>query len=329
MNSETNHSKYMPQGATVAPETTAAVNPDVIPAFHHHRSIRACVFDGWRVFALAPKRFLAQLLPYALLVGAALAYLLYAVVDFCARTLVPAHFYLSEGQEAESVWQLYSPQTSDYAHLGIALLVAVVICFVAKAALWEQIKVFKQTGALPTRGLLLPKKSLWLRCFRLFAWNALLFLAWLLPSALIGAVAWLTDLPWLSLLALPIALVLMAIGTPGRVAFMVGDTPFKQALATTWQKGARHCGGYIIVILITAIPLLALAAALLLPYASIPFACFADAVNVELGEASGLPEHFAALHIGVATIALCGTAFISTFQTWALAFKAANALEQK
>ncbi len=329
MTADNNHAKYMPQNGEAPREAAEAEPADVLPPFHHRRSIRACVYDGWRAFALKPGRSLTRLLPYALLAGAGLAFLVHAVVDFCARTLVPAHFYLSEGQKAEEVWKLYAPQTADYLHLAIAAGIAAIACFVAKGALWEQIKTFKQTGELPNRRLLLPDKSLLTTTGRVFAWNALFLLATLLPSALIGGIAWLTDLPYLCLLIIPVALVLTAMSVPGRVAWTVEGMTFRQSLATTWQKGGRHCGGYIIVILITAIPLLALTAAMLLPYASIPFACFADAVNVELGEVSGLPEYFTAIHIGIATVALCGTAFISTFQTWALAFKAANALGQE
>ncbi len=310
------------QRELAADAAVAAQTPDTVLPLDHRRGIRACVLDGWRIFALSPGRFLLQLLPYALLAAAGVAWFVTAAVELCARTVVPARLYLSDADDNAAVWEVFAPQTADWLALLVAFAVAVLSCFLAKGALWEQIRTFSKTATLPRKFLLLPTLPLLKTTGRVLLWNVLFFLITLLPVALIVGVAWLTDFYYLCLLIAPVAIVLTAMGVPGRVAWMLGESPLMGALRTVWREGVRHCGGYIIVTILTAIPLLTVCMALTLPYFSLPFAIFADAETVELGAVSGLPAYFPYVHFGVAAVSLLFALFVSTFQTWSLVFKA-------
>ncbi len=291
--------------------------------FWHQRGLRACILDSWQVFASRPWRYLLQLLPGAALAGAGLAWLAWSITKIVATFVIPARLYIAAGNEKSQVWAYLHPQFADFVLPIVSLIVAVACCFAGKGLLWEQIARYATTGRLQEKKFI-AGKSMAKMTGRVLSYNMTVFAASLVPVAIIIVCSEWMQIRYLYLLMVPILLFVFPTAVPGRVASLVNGDRLIDSLKFTWKDGIRHWGGYFIVTLLTAIPLVAAGAAVLLPYAPYSLGTLADAENIVLGEHSGLPEYYTALNL--VTAFLCFTAFtlLTTLQTWTLALKGAG-----
>ncbi len=307
---------------TATPETdgTMAV-PDTIAPFHTRRSLRACIADGWRIFALRPGTWLKQLFPAALMAGTGWTLLLWATFRLFTGHILPAMLYIQSGHDAGTVRAHFTPTLSQGAAFAVFVAIGLLLVCFAKGLLWEQIRHFCLTGSLQEKGLLLPGK----KNFRLFkaylAFSSAIAAVFLLPTALIGGLSAWSGTGYPMLIMLPIGLFVSVIAVPGRAAHLAGDKTPVQAFREMQHSGLRHWGGYFLVMLLTAIPLTATIAAFALPFITLLLAGFADTASTETGEVSGLPSYFTALFFATSITAVTLSFLVSALQSWALALK--------
>lgn len=320
---KTNFNDNAPAPLTGEQTADASTPVDVISPFYGQRSLRGCVADGWRVFALKPKTYLAGLLPGALLAGVGLALIWTMVCRFCTEFLLPIRIYLQAGYTNDEAWQQFGPLTTDYVLGAAACLVGLLALLVGRACVWAQIGHYARTNSLPSLRTLLRPKSIAAHCGRLLVYNVLTGLVLLLLAVPFSLLA-VSGSEWWLLAVLPFWVFVLALAVPGRNAYLLAQGSLKTALKSGLREGWHHWGGYFLIMLLTAIPLLVAAAVLLLPLAPVTLAEFANVVNLLTNEPSGMPLYAQWTGRVLAVIGFAGTFLVGTLQTWSLAFKAAT-----
>lgn len=306
-------------GSTIeTEEEIIADDRDAIAPLGYHRGIRGCLKDGWRIFALGARRYLVQLLPAAAVVGIGSCLLFHFLVQYYADHIAPALFLMRAGVDASLVWQQAVPGTSDIV-TAVGLLLLYIICAGAgRASLWTQIQLFASDGALPKKKWIVSRR-VWLPSFvRCLCYNAVVAVAFLIVTAIVGGIAYATSWWYALLFLLPIGLFLMVLAIPGRTAFVMGAT-WRNAFSLVRHEGFRRFGGYLILVCLTFLPLLLATVVLVLPSANFVMAHSANAINAVISEPSGITPLAELFDYVILALTFAFIYLIRTFQTWTLA----------
>lgn len=294
--------------------------------FRQTRSFRGCISDGWKIFALNAKTYLKYLWAHALLAGLGFALSLFLLTRFYVAHFLPARLYAEAGMDHEMVRQLCKPAATDCLPPALGLLFAVIATYLAKGAGWTQIRFYAATNALPAChpfGLWRETRA---AAGRNLLFDALTALAYALPAAGVALVAWKATTPawaWFLLLLIPIYIYVWVVSTIGRQYYIFGQTGLKAALRAATRNGVRSFGGYLLILMLTAVPFLLVSAVFLLPATLFPLSVMADGQSVLTNNDSGLPEYHSALFIGVSTLAFTACILLMSVRRWALSLKAA------
>lgn len=311
------------QTATIHTEELENNPLDTIAPYHSNRSLRACIFDGWRIFALNFKRYLGQLSIAALLTGIGVGLVCWLASKLYAEHIIPTKLYIQAGNDSDLIWEVFKLQVMDYVMLAVDLIICIAFCSISKGILWTQVAHYSKEDTLSSKKFLLPNKEIFQSSSRILTYNATIFVAMFIPLAIVGAIAYLTGVLYLLLLIIPICIFVGVLAVPGRYAYMIERASLTQALRTTWQKGLHYWGGFFLITLLTAIPLTAVNAVFVLPFTTFPLSIFADTTSMITGEVTGLPNYFTAIGLLVAVVAFGCIFLVTTLQTWALALKSA------
>lgn len=310
---------------------------DVIAPMQSHRGMKGCLRDGWRIFALQARKFSLQLLPASLLVGIAALVFLASCYHAVLKSIVPV-YTLSQGAEnadmLENAFRLSSGMKMQIVVSGIVLLLAIMV---GRGFVWHQIWHFYRHEALPSQRFLLPGKSVMRQIVRYLAYDVIrvIVLAALAAVAVLLWTKWTwTSLTVLSLTVLPFVVLFFFVLTamafvdvmlfPGCYKYLVEDASYKESLLFSLRHGTRRWGGYFVLALLTAIPILSVSAGILTAFLPYAIGGVFNMQGMLLGDPSGMPDYatYATGAVVVIGVSLCF--LLTSLHTWTLAFKVAS-----
>lgn len=315
---------------------------DVIAPMQSHRGMKGCLRDGWRIFALQARKFSLQLLPVSLLVGIAALVFFASCYHAVLKCIVPV-YTLSQGTEnadmLENAFRLSSGMKMQIVVSGIVLLLAIMV---GRGFVWHQIRHFYQHAALPSQRFLLPGKNVVRQIVRYLAYDVIRVIV-LAALAAVAVLLW-TKWTWASLTVLsltvqPLAvlpfvvlffLVLTAMAFvdvmlfPGCYKYLVEDASYKESLLFSLRHGTRRWGGYFVLALLTAIPILSVSAGILTAFLPYALGGVFNMQGMLLGDPSGMPDYATYVTGAIVVIGVSLCFLLTSLHTWTLAFKVAS-----
>lgn len=315
---------------------------DVIAPMQSHRGMKGCLRDGWRIFALQSRKFSLQLLPASLLVGIAALVFFASCYHAVLKCIVPV-YTLSQGAEnadmLENAFRLSSGMKMQIVVSGIVLLLAIMV---GRGFVWHQIRHFYQHAALPSQRFLLPGTNVMRQIVRYLAYDVIRVIV-LTALAAVAVLLW-TKWTWASLTVLSLTIQPMAVLPfvvlfflvltamafvdvmlfPGCYKYLVEDSSYKESLLFSLRHGTRRWGGYFVLALLTAIPILSVSAGILTAFLPYPLGGVFNMQGMLLGDPSGMPDYatYATGAVVVIGVSLCF--LLTSLHTWTLAFKVAS-----
>lgn len=315
---------------------------DVIAPMQSHRGMKGCLRDGWRIFALQARKFSLQLLPVSLLVGIAALVFFASCYHAVLKCIVPV-YTLSQGAEnadmLENAFRLSTGMKMQIVVSGIVLLLAIMV---GRGFVWHQIRHFYQHAALPSQRFLLPGKSVMRQIVRYLAYDVIRVIV-LAALAAVAVLLW-TKWTWASLTVLSLTIQPMAVLPfvvlfflvltamafvdvmlfPGCYKYLVEDASYKESLLFSLRHGTRRWGGYFVLALLTAIPILSVSVGILTAFLPYALGGVFNMQGMLLGDPSGMPDYatYATGALVVIGVSLCF--LLTSLHTWTLAFKVAS-----
>lgn len=273
------------------------------------RSFRGCIAEGWKLFARNARAHLKFGAPYALVCGLGCAAALMAGTRLYTAHALPIGLAVEMGLPADEACALWPLTMPDYALAAAALLALTVGIYVGKGAGWAVAQAYAD-GGVPALG---NPFGAWKRVGA-SAWRCLLFDACAaLPCLLLGAAVVLAVRTWGMLAAAwtlpPLILIYIYVWTiaaMGRQLCLTVGAGVGEAWLSALRNGWRTFGSYLLILVLTGIPLAITAFVFLTPVALFPLSSAADAASRLAGEAPGLPPAYPYLFAVVATVAVAG-----------------------
>lgn len=300
---------------------------DVIAPMQARRGMKGCLRDGWRIFALQVRKYSLQLLPASLLVGISGLVFFANCYHAVLKSIVPAYTF-SRGAEdvdmIENAFRLSAGMKMQIVLSGIVFLLAMMV---AHGFVWYQIKHYSQQAVLPRQHFILPRKDVQRQVVRYLAYDAVRVLT-LGTLAAVGVLLWM-KWSWLASFLLP--LVVLPVMTfadvvlfPGCYEYLVEDATYKESLRFTLRHGMRRWGGYFVLALLTAIPILSVFAGIMTAFAPYVVGGMFDMRGMLLGDPSGMPDYATYVTGVLVVLGLSFCFLLTSLHTWTLAFKAAS-----
>ena len=111
---------------------------------------------------------------------------------------------------------------------------------------------------------------------------------------------------------------------PGCYKYLVEDASYKESLLFSLRHGTRRWGGYFVLALLTAIPILSVSAGILTAFLPYAIGGVFNMQGMLLGDPSGMPDYatYATGAVVVIGVSLCF--LLTSLHTWTLAFKVAS-----
>lgn len=323
---EKNAQTIAPEGSIIeTEETDGQSTAGVVAPITCTRGIRACLKDGWRIFALNAGPYLRSLSWPALVAGAGVMFPVWLLVRFYAQHIAPALLYLESGLSRAEVWHVFRPQLDDYLLFAVSVVIAAVCYSLFRGALWLQFATYAERNQLSARAWL-GAGALWRYSLRHFVFNLIVAAVMLVLIVVGGAIAFFTQIHYLALLLVPLLLIVQTLFMAGRYSYLMGQS-LGTSLTTDSRVGFRHFGGYFVLLLLTAMPLMASGLILAMPYATFPLSFAADAVNLATENPTGIPGYVPAISFIAGTVALAIQFLLASMQTWVLNFKIATDIQ--
>lgn len=312
---------------TVENELPAEKAIDMVAPLQSYRGLKACLRDGWRIFALNAKKYILQLLPAALLVGVVSSLVLGFFYYIGLKHLVPIYVLTRGGNDPVLVNNTFGiSNTLNFALLA-ALLIGLVAWMAARGVVWRQIQVFQQTDSLPEQRFLWLSKEVRRQKNRCLVYDAISVVPVILLLVLL---VYLHLKWWVSLsILLVVAVILDNVMVAGCYLYMIEGRNLKQSLKYAFHRGIRQWGGYFTLSLMTSIPVGAVAVGLLI--AVVPYALGGvfNAMGMVIGEPSGMPLYATIINCVALLIGLTISFLMTTLQTWTLAFRVASNIKNE
>ena len=282
--------------------------------FTKERSVKACVIDSWRVFALNWRTYLQCCWTYVLLVGLSGAFLSQMCLHYAQSQLLPAWRLHEIGGPDEVVQAFLVPAPDTLVYLLLSLLVFVCSLHVLGGRVGGMIVRYGQADKLDRTHIALSgeeRRMAW-RLLRMnLPWCAVLWIA----CAAIGyaAMAW---SKWLLLLLLPVTLYIWTTCNCARLGYMLLPVKYKEALKVSAR---RSMGLAVILQVITLLPLILAACILLLPPVIYWLTALAAADTQLMGDTAAYPAYLTPLYFALSTLGFALLALLGTMRTWSLA----------
>lgn len=301
-----------------------ADNADIVRPLRAARSLKACFFDGWRIFALNHLTYLKAFSDSALIAGIAATLLLVFPVRFVIEQFVRLLSLSPDAGTAACLSSLTNLDTPALCLHGGALVLSFLLFNVAKAATWSRIVGFDASGSLKGNKWRLQVKKTFSQFVRLLGYNTVVLLVMLLLLALAVWGCLKADHFYPLIIFLPVAYLMSLLFAAGRNAFMLGNLSFSPALLYSFTKGLRHYGGCLIISLLIGLPSLIVALIFLLPDVVFSAAYAAGRYSIEMGEEAVFPPSLVWIGAAVSILSFAIAYLSLTLNTWALAFKTAS-----
>ena len=268
-----------------------------------YSSIKTCIIESWKEFATNTKAYFKYLWIYLLIAGIGYAFFSAETNWISAAHITPMQSLVESGLTSEVAKALYGPTWQAIGLSLLALIVYLISNYIMVGGIYSQIRFYKATNSLPAKGAFCFWNEVKTDSIRSFTFDILLAVAVGLSVGIIALIAWPTSW-WVLLLAIPVIIYWMVIGTCGRLLYVVEKLALKDAVKGAFKTGHHKFGGYCILLLLTSIPLLFIAIIAMQPVAVFHFAHNANSVNQLLNEASGIPPYTIPLHFVTATLAM-------------------------
>lgn len=321
----------MEQTSTIKIESEQPQTPsevyDVIAPMKSRRGMIACLRDGWRIFALHVRLFFFQLLPASLLVGI-FSFLFLACLDHVTLQYWVPEYALMQGVEnPEMIKTSFALPFAMKAWLSLSFVACILACIVARGIVWYQIHVFAHDGELPKRRFLFHGKEIWNHVMRYLKYDVLCVL---LMTIIIGC-GILLGMKYgaLALVLLPVAIYVDIMLSPGRYFYMVENKSLKDSLRFTLRHGTRRWGGFFVVALLTAIPVVSVSLGIATAFVPYVIGSLFNAKGMLLGDPSGIPAYVPYVMAVIVVVGLSLCFMLSALRTWTIAFKTASNIENQ
>ncbi len=282
--------------------------------FTKERSVKACVIDSWRVFALNWRIYLQCCWIYVLLVGLSGAFLSEMCLQYAQNQLLPAWRLHEIGGPDQVVQAFLIPALDTLVYLLLSAAVFVCSLHVLGGRVGGMVVRYGQTDKLDRAHIALncEERHMAGRLLRMnLLWCAVLLVVCTATGC--AAIAW---SKWLLLLLLPILLYIWTTCNCARLGYMLLPVKYKEALKVSAR---RSMGLAVILQVITLLPLVLAACILLLPTVIYWLTSLAAADTRLLGDAASYPAYLTPLYFALSTLSFTLLALLGTVRTWSLA----------
>lgn len=291
-------------------------------------SIYRSIAKGWHMFADAPRSYFLKNFLGILLAGIGLCSATGSVCYLLAHHIMPARFYTYAGVPESEAWRQCAPSAGEWALYITIFAIGIVLYRLSKWGTW--ILVMRRMSTEKDAESNHPEK---LSCIvkkvakRMLVYNSILWLPVLI--FFIGSVLLAYSLlpTWKPLPYVCISvIILLFIGisvfsAPGRTAYVLEREELKNAFKISLNHGTKRFGGLFIISILTFIPFILTACAILLPLAAFPLAVSANAVNNIIGQPSGIPSSVTIVYATASVFAFSFLAFMGTLRTLPIILK--------
>ena len=283
-----------------------------------YTSIKTCIIDSWKEFATNTKAYVKYLWLHLLIAGLGFSIFTAECSYIYSNNIIPTRLLKESGLTEEVAKAIHGPSLQIVGIGILALLAFLLANYLMQGAIFSQIRFYKATGNLPDMGAFGFWSEIKKDGLHTFVIDLIIALSISVCVGIITLIAWLTSW-WVLLLAIPILLYWTIIGTSGRLLYIVEKCSLKQAIKGAFQTGHHKFGGYLILLLLTSIPLLLIIAIAIQPVVVYLFANNANAINQLISEPSGMPSYTLILYFITATLSMCIMGFAYALQQMPLA----------
>lgn len=284
--------------------------------FDKERSVKACIADGWRIFALNRGIYLKNIWVYLLLTGLTGAFLFELCIQYACERLLPAYRLTEMKGNPELVKLIALPALSEAVYLLLAFALFIVALYCSYGRMWRMMKNFSAENQLPRPSLHFSRSE---RSFalRMFGINLLFTVICIILTTLITAAALKWNL-WIAVLLLPLFIYSFCTAGVSEIKYVLKDATLKESLV----YGLKHSlGTPFIIRFITFIPATALYVICSLPLMTYTLSEWSGHNSVLMGDASGLPAFLPILFFIINTFCLAISLWCATVRTWTLVLK--------
>lgn len=284
--------------------------------FNKERSVKACIADGWRIFALNRSIYLKNMWVYLLLAGLTGAFLSELCIQYICDHFLPAYRLTELDSDSELAKLIALPTLSETVYLLLAFVLFIMALYCCYGRMWRMMKHFSIENQLPRLSLHFSRDE---RSFalRMFGINMLFTIIFLILTAFVTAAAlkWNT---WISVALLPFFIYTICTVCVCEIWYVFKGASLKESLA----YGLKHSMGIPFIIrFITFIPATALYVVCSMPPIVYALSEWAGYNSILMGDASGLPPFLPILFYVINTICLAISLLCITIRTWTLVLK--------
>lgn len=284
------------------------------------RSTKACFIDAWKIFALNWRSHLRFTACHALLAGIGLAIFAYAANNLAQETLLPAYLWYTTMPEPAVAREMLVPDWQDAAYTAAAFVAFLVGYSFWKSATFTQIRFYRSTADLPRCGHFSMRHTIRRDALRIFCFEAT---SLILHAAIFGAGAYMAvrHSLWYALPAAFLFVLIWTCSLVARLYFVLHGQSLLRSWKTVFTEGYKRLGGYLIILLLTAIPVCWMAFVSFLPLLIVSFSGAYDVAGQLMGDSAAMPWYTGLLYL--ISGGVCGTAYFLTrgLQVWAMSLR--------
>lgn len=285
--------------------------------FNKERSIKGCIADSWKVFALHRGRFLKHNALYLLLVGLSGAFVVQTITYYLTHHFLPA-FRVHQTLQVPELIQALATPSLPFLLTFLASVLLGSLCLYAFTARQKQLmQVYQEENGFPKKMPLRLSASALRTLRRMIVADLPFIFVCLLATVGISYLA--HEVHKAFLIALP--LLFIYIGSTAHVArlyYAFQGLPYKSALK---QAFCRSMGNLFIVQFLTFIPYLVILSVLCLPIVLFVTSAWAGYDSELRGDGLGLPASFPYLFFLLHTLVIALATLFNSLRTWAVAMK--------
>lgn len=284
------------------------------------RSTKVCFIDAWKLFATNWRSHLRFTSAHALLAGIGLAIFAYAANRLIQDTILPAYLWYTTMPEPAAAREMLIPEWQETAYTTAALLAFLVGYSFWKSATFTQIRFYRATADLPQCGFFSMRQTIRHDALRIFCFEAA---ALILHTIILVAGAYLS-IRYSLWYAIPTAILFIfawVCNMVARLFFVLHGESLLLSWKSVFTEGYKRLGGYLIILLLTAIPVCWMAFVSFLPSLILSFSGAYDAAGQLMGDGAALPWYVWLLYL--LSGGICGTAYFLArgLQVWALSLR--------
>lgn len=285
--------------------------------YHKERSVKGCVADAWRIFALGWRSYLRNTWPFLLLCGLGAAFAFEMLTQYVSLHLLPALRLWQTGGDPELIRFFLTPDIPAALYMVLAAAVCLISVYACAGRFLELIRAYGETDSLPRQMPPRLTRSDRRSGLRLLIADILTGFITLLLLSLVSLLA-VKVTRWAALAAPLLIIYIWTTGNVVRLQYALNRQPLPQALLCGLR---RSLGLPFIVQILTLIP-----AALLWFMGSLIPALYllgnlANCDSLLRGDAAGMPTGLPVLFFLLNTLAFAFISLVSSWRTWALSMK--------